>query len=119
MKSLPVASPGSANAAGLLKRSPVWLGPTVVVGLAYLAVLALYPLVAGYTSLLDFVHIGQYYCCKVQTGTLGYDGQYYYYLARDPFHGSVYLDNAPFRMERMLFSVAVWVLSLGGQAGLV
>ncbi|HEY7125965.1 MAG TPA: hypothetical protein VH540_18570 [Ktedonobacterales bacterium] len=119
MKSLPVASPGSARVAGLLSRGPVWLRPTVVVGLAYLAVLALYPLVAGYTGLLDFVHIGQYYCCKVPTGTFGYDGQFYYYLARDPFHGSVYLDNAPFRMERMLFSVAVWVLSLGGQAGLV
>ncbi len=119
MKSLPVASSGSAKVARLLGLRPAWLGPTVVVGVAYLAVLALYPLVAGYTSLLDFVHIGQYYCCKVQTGSLGYDGQFYYYLARDPFHGSVYLDNAPFRMERMLFSVAVWILSLGGQAGLV
>jgi hypothetical protein len=119
MKSLLVASPRSTRVARLLNVRPAWLGPTVVVGVAYLAVLALYPLVAGYTSLLDFVHIGQYYCCKVQTGTLGYDGQFYYYLAKDPFHGSVYLDNAPFRMERMLFSVAVWVLSLGGQASLV
>ena len=119
MKSLPVASPGSAKVARLLNVRPAWLGPTVVVGVAYLAVLALYPLVAGYTGLLDFVHIGQYFCCKVQNGSFGYDGQFYYYLARDPFHNSALLDNAPFRMERMLFSVAVWVLSLGGQAGLV
>lgn len=95
------------------------IGPTVVVGLAYLVVLALYPIFRDYQSPLDFVHIGQYYCCGGASESIGYDGQYYYYMATDPLHAGTHMDNAPFRYQRILFSVVVWALSLGGRPELV
>lgn len=101
-------------------RSAEIVGPTALVGLAYLFVLALYPLLRGYTSPADYIHLGQYYCqCSQIHGAVGYDGQFFYYMAVDPLHASVHMDNAPFRYQRILFSIAVWALSLGGQAALV
>lgn len=49
----------------------------------------------------------------------GYDGQFYYRLALDPFtrqeldHG-IRLDNPPFRMQRIGYPLIVWLLSWGG-----
>jgi hypothetical protein len=103
-------------------RSAEIAGPTVVVGLAYLFVLALYPLLSGYHSPIDFVHIGQYYCCRNRASNppdLGYDGQFYYSIGVDPLHASVQMDNAPFRYQRILFSIVVWALALGGHPTLV
>jgi hypothetical protein len=40
-------------------------------------------------------------------------------MAVDPLHAAAHIDNAPFRSQRILFSVVVWALSLGGQPGLV
>jgi hypothetical protein len=103
-------------------RSAEIVGPTALVGLAYVFVLALYPLLQGYHSPIDFVHIGQYYCCGDRSSSppsFGYDGQFYYYMGVNPLHASVYMDNAPFRYQRILFSVAVWILSLGGHPTLV
>lgn len=95
------------------------LAPVILVGLAYLLVLALYPLLRGYTSPLDYAHLGQYFCCKGDFSSKGYDGQFFYYLAVDPLHANLHMDNAPFRYQRILFSVVIWALSLGGQTGLV
>lgn len=102
-------------------RSVEIVAPTALVGLAYLFVLALYPLLRGYTSPTDFIHIGRFYCqCGgYPTSSVGYDGQFYYYMAVDPLHASVHMDNAPFRYQRILFSMAVWALSLGGHPALV
>lgn len=94
------------------------LAPTLLVGLAYLFILALYPLLRGYTSPLDFAHIGQYFCCGGPKSSVGYDGQFFYYMAVDPLHAGAHMDSAPFRYQRILFSLVVWVLSLGGQATL-
>ncbi len=98
------------------------IGPTVVVGLACLAVLALYPLLRGYTSPLDFAHIGRVFCCGAPAGpkaSYGYDGQFYYYIATNPLHATAQMDNIPHRYQRILFPILVWILSLGGQPGLV
>lgn len=49
----------------------------------------------------------------------GYDGQFYYRLALDPFdaevtaHG-ITLDNPPYRHQRILNSFVAWALSAGG-----
>jgi hypothetical protein len=99
-------------------RVAAMLAPTIVVGLAYLFILALYPLLRGYTSPLDFAHIGQRYCCGGSLNSIGYDGQFFYYMAVDPLHASIHMDSAPFRYERILFSIVVWALSLGGHAAL-
>lgn len=119
----------STVAAPLCRLKAIWetpgyrklLGPIALVGLLYLLILALYPTLHGYTSPLDFAHLGQYYCqCPARgaPGSTGYDGQFYYYMAVDPLHASVHMDNAPYRYQRILFSLAVWVLSLGGHPAL-
>jgi hypothetical protein len=95
------------------------LAPVALVGLIYLLILALYPILHGYTSPTDFIHIGWYYCHCAAKGPSGYDGQFYYYMAVDPLHASVHMDNAPYRYQRILFSMAVWALSLGGRPELV
>jgi hypothetical protein len=54
----------------------------------------------------------------VEPHSLGYDGQFYYRLALDPFltqptdHG-VQLPNPPYRQQRLLYPLVVWLLSLG------
>ncbi len=54
----------------------------------------------------------------------GYDGQFFYRLALDPFtsehtgHG-VTLDDPAFRQQRIGYPLVVWALSLGGQPELV
>jgi hypothetical protein len=94
--------------------------PTAVVGLAYVLVLALYPLLHHYTSPLDFAHIGTFFCCHTSSG-YGYDGQFYYYIAADPLHAM--RDMVPIdvshRYQRIFYPLVVWLLSFGGQPALV
>jgi len=54
----------------------------------------------------------------------GYDGQFYYRLALDPFssrdpHHGIELDAPSYRAQRILYPLAVWLLSFGGRTGLV
>jgi hypothetical protein len=48
----------------------------------------------------------------------GYDGQFYYQLALDPFsleevNGGLYIDNGPYRHQRIVYPLLVWAFSLG------
>lgn len=117
----------SASAASPLRRvEALWqthrvtaiIAPTLLVGLAYLFVLALYPLLRGYTGPLDYAHIGQHFCCGGDPTSVGYDGQFFYYIAVNPLHANLHMDNPAFRYQRILFSAVVWVLSLGGTPSL-
>ena len=89
-----------------------------VAALVYLIIFALFPLFHGYTSPLDFAHIGQHFCCNPTSKSYGYDGQFYYYIATDPLHASIHMDFAPYRYQRIFYPMAVWALSLGGNASL-
>jgi hypothetical protein len=89
-----------------------------VAALAYLIIFSLFPLLDGYTGPLNFAHIGQHFCCDRASKSYGYDGQFYYYIATDPLHASIHMDNASYRYQRIFYPMAVWVLSLGGNAGL-
>lgn len=117
----------NATAPPLRRLEVIWqttryrklLGPIALVGLLYLLILALYPILRGYSSPLDFAHIGQFYCQCPTNAPIGYDGQFYYYMAVDPLHADVHMDNAPYRYQRILFSLVVWALSLGGRPELV
>jgi hypothetical protein len=57
---------------------------------------------------------------QVRPGT-GYDGQFYFYLAQDPFltrpATAASLDNT-FRVRRILYPLLAWALSLGQRAAL-
>ncbi|HET9111835.1 MAG TPA: hypothetical protein VFN78_13480 [Ktedonobacterales bacterium] len=59
-----------------------------------------------------------------QTHGYGYDGQFYYLLALDPFSPHAVLpgarfDIAAYRAQRILYPLVVWALSLGGRPALV
>lgn len=49
---------------------------------------------------------------------LGYDGQFYMYMALDPLHARYYMDDAPYRYSRVLYP-AVSLLAAGGDPAAV
>jgi hypothetical protein len=93
--------------------------------LAYLAFLML-RLSAHGGDFSAFVDAGDHFAdparvppgLHVQPQSWGYDGQYYYTLALDPFtskgrFAGLWLDNPPYRQQRILYPLIVWALSLG------
>ncbi len=91
----------------------------------YTVVLASYSL--AYTGSLDvtaFIHAGenqtllkgiQYDGVYVYPGLDGYDGQYYYHIARNPFNIAdvARIESPQYRYQRILYPLLVYVLSLG------
>ena len=102
-----------------------------IVALAYIAFVAL-RLYAHGGDLSAFVYAGDHFANPAQVpaglhvvpNSWGYDGQYYYALSLNPFtakgrFAGLWIDNPPYRQQRILYPLAVWVLSLGGKASLV
>jgi hypothetical protein len=65
---------------------------------------------------LWFVWIGERYADLDAGGRTGYDGQFAYYIARDGGAALPHLDNAPYRLQRILFPAIAGVLSWGNSA---
>ena len=86
--------------------------PSLYIGCLYVALLFTLSLIHGY-SILDYVHLGSIWAEHNRAGTWGYDGQFYYQLARDPFHAYQFMDNAPYRYQRLFYPVVVSFFSLG------
>ena len=84
----------------------------MVVGLGYLLILALFVLRHDYTP-MDFVHLGTVWSEHDPDGTWGYDGQFYYQLAKDPLAAHRFMDNAAFRYQRILYPLVARLLALG------
>ena len=89
--------------------------PSIVVAAIYLLFLTLLTLIHHY-SMIDYVHIGTFFSRHDPHGTIGYDGQFYYFMARDPWHAYQYMDNAPYRYQRIVYSLLVYVVSLGQES---
>ncbi len=88
---------------------------TGVVGLFYLVLLAwLWNHFHG--DPLGFVHQGTVFSQGDPAGTRGYDGQFYYYTAIDPWNAASHMDNATFRLQRIFFPLLIIVVSLGQHA---
>jgi hypothetical protein len=60
-----------------------------------------------------FVLAGTRYSQSDPEGAPGYDGQFAYYIARDPAGGHVYCDVPSYRYQRILYPVLAWALGLG------
>jgi hypothetical protein len=86
--------------------------PSVVVGVLYIALIGLVAATKHYSA-FDFVHMGTVWGAHDPSGTWGYDGQFYYQLARNPLQAYHYMDNAPFRYQHILYPMVVGALSLG------
>lgn len=67
-------------------------------------------------DLLDLVHTGTYFTAHDPDGTRGYDGQFYYYTASDPWHVVDLMDNASFRLQRIFFPIVIYLVALGQPA---
>jgi hypothetical protein len=90
----------------------VAIRPSCVVGVLYIILLFFVILTRGYGA-LDFVHLGAVWAKYGPAGTWGYDGQFYYQLAGHPIHAYQYMDNAPYRYQRIFYPLVVAVFSLG------
>lgn len=79
----------------------------------------------------SFVVAGDYFCdpqlvhpsLKVEPKSAGFDGQFYYRLALNPFtsqlvEGGIEIDSPPLRHQRILYPLLGWLLS-AGNPGLV
>ena len=100
-------------------RHPLFivLRPAVVVGCLYVLFIGLDMLIHGH-SLLYYVHIGPRFVLHIPSAAPGYDGQFYYQIARDPFHASQFLDHPAYRYQRIVYPLLVAILSVG-QANLI
>lgn len=86
--------------------------PSVIVGVFYV-MLTVAVAINNHYTLLDFVHIGTVWANHIPSGSWGYDGQYYYQMARDFLQSYQYMDNAPFREQHIFYPMVVGVLSFG------
>lgn len=87
-------------------------GPTLVV-LVLTAAFVLVVLASNQWDPMVFVRLGTRYGIGDPNGTIGYDGQFAYQIARNPLGAAQYLDIPPYRYQRILYPVAAWALALG------
>lgn len=105
-------TPGRKNLLSVLWR------PSVVTAILYIIFLALLTLLFHYNA-MHYVHIGKYFSFSPHhsstkiNGAGGYDGQFYYFIARDPLHAYKYMDNASYRYQRIVYPILTFILSLG------
>lgn len=91
--------------------------PSLFVGVVYLLLLLGFVFIKGY-HVSDFIHLGTIWSEGNINGTWGYDGQFFYQIAKNPTGAAKYLDNAPFRYQRTLYPLAARLLS-GGNLSLL
>lgn len=62
---------------------------------------------------MAFALVGTRYAAGDPQGTSGYDGQFSYYIARDPANGWQFCDVPAYRLQRVLYPVLAWMLAFG------
>ncbi len=92
-----------------------FLRPSFLVGLIYIIFFVVVTLLHHYTA-MSYVHLGTRFALHIPTANPGYDGQFYYQIARDPLHAAQFLDKPPYRYQRIVYALLVFVLSAGQTA---
>jgi hypothetical protein len=76
----------------------------------------------AHSSPRDFIHVGRSFVEQSQAsqvisgysgpfdGTIGYDGQFMYFIALDPVHARYYVDYPPYRYTRILYPLVAGTL---------
>jgi len=90
---------------------------------AFLSILFLYSSkfdknITGFMVIGDYFKAPQIWTAEtlIHKDSVGYDGQYYYYIAHDPFIlGQSYdhIDFPAYRYQRIIYPMAAWLLSFG------
>lgn len=62
---------------------------------------------------LMFALLGTQYSQSNPEGTQGYDGQFAYYIARDPLDGWRHCDEPAYRYQRILYPLLAWAMAFG------
>jgi hypothetical protein len=93
-----------------------WLRPWMGVLLVALAYVGL-TLARHGGDPLAFALVGTRYSQGDPQGSPGYDGQFAYYIARDPTGGWRYCDVPAYRYQRILYPFLAWALALGQPEG--
>src|SRR5260370_21277307 len=99
----------------LAKARPWFVRPSLFVGLLYIFLIGFF-VIARHYSALNFVHLGTVWSAHNPSGTWGYDGQFYYQIARNPLGAAPYMDNAPYRYQHFFYGLLAWALSFGQTA---
>ncbi|MFH0786608.1 MAG: hypothetical protein V2B13_03230, partial [Pseudomonadota bacterium] len=99
-----------------------------LVAVTFLLVLFLFSLkfngnITGFMVIGDYFEAPHIWTSKtlVHQGSVGYDGQFYYYIAHDPFilgHNYNHIDSPAYRYQRLIYPLTAWLLSFG-QANLI
>lgn len=87
-----------------------WVVTLIVTG-TWLAVL----LATAGGDPLVFVRVGSKFAELDPGGSIGYDGQFYYYMARDLRQGWRHVDIPAYRYQRILYPLLARVLALGNE----
>ncbi len=95
----------------LLNRIHPWMLVTLLC-LLYIAVV----IQANGGDPLALVTIGTRFSEGIPNGTEGYDGQFNYYIARDPSSAASFIDVPAYRFQRILLPGLGWLLSFGNPA---
>jgi hypothetical protein len=91
------------------RRILIW----AVLGSAYAICLALAFLSAHYGDLLTFARVNPRFLVGDTTAWFGSDGQFAYFIARDPLHAVPHLDVPTYRLQRILYPILAYMLALG------
>lgn len=90
----------------------VLLRPALLVACLYILFIVLDMHIAGH-DFLYYVHIGPRFVLHRASAAPGYDGQFFYQIARDPLHAATFLDRPAYRYQRIAYPILVWALTLG------
>jgi len=74
--------------------------------------------ITGFMVIGDYFEAPQIWTSQtlIHKGSVGYDGQFYYYMAHDPFilgHSYNHIDFPAYRYQRIIYPLASWFLSFG------
>jgi hypothetical protein len=89
-----------------------WLRPWTVVAAVTVAHIAII-LVLHQGDPMALVNIGTRFDPGLPGGSMGYDGQYSYQIARDPFEGWIHIDDPAYRYQRVLYPLFAKILAAG------
>jgi hypothetical protein len=82
-------------------------------GLVYAVLLALVSLTVHHGDLLYFARVSPRFQSGDTSASLGYDGQFAYYIASNPSDAISHLDEPAYRLQRILYPTLARVLALG------
>lgn len=97
------------------RRAPAWFSPQLVV-LIICLLYAGWVLVAAAFDPLTFAVIGTRFSQQDPAGSEGYDGQFAYFVARDPAGAAPLIDVPAYRYQRILYPLLARALALGQPA---